>query len=135
MSDKRCTHSVGLSSRDGAPIICQAGIDVRALVGGPDFGWLKRCPCSGRYTDAVPCAQYQAPSAEEVAAELRALQVHFVHMDNAYVLIRRQHQQDHQPAGTVECPACQQTLHYTVAACNGHIWGHCETDECLAWME
>ncbi len=37
-------------------------------------------------------------------------------------------------AGTVECPKCKGTLYYTVAASNGHLWGRCETKDCLAWM-
>lgn len=38
-------------------------------------------------------------------------------------------------AGTVVCPTCQGTLHYSRAASNGHVWARCETAGCLAWME
>lgn len=38
-------------------------------------------------------------------------------------------------SGTTPCPKCGATLHYSVAACNGHVWGKCETDGCLAWMQ
>ncbi len=37
--------------------------------------------------------------------------------------------------GVIECPLCKGKLHYTVAACNGHIWGKCETENCLSWMQ
>lgn len=35
----------------------------------------------------------------------------------------------------VECPACKRNLHMKIAACNGHVWGKCETKKCLSWME
>jgi len=37
--------------------------------------------------------------------------------------------------GTMGCPLCGGKLHYTVAALNGHVWGACETKNCLSWME
>uniref|UniRef100_A0A6M3LAC6 Uncharacterized protein n=1 Tax=viral metagenome TaxID=1070528 RepID=A0A6M3LAC6_9ZZZZ len=37
--------------------------------------------------------------------------------------------------GFIECPKCEGRLFYTVAAINGHVWGKCETDDCLSWME
>ena len=36
--------------------------------------------------------------------------------------------------GTIECPACKGTLHYSIAGTNGHMWGRCETKDCLTWM-
>ena len=39
-------------------------------------------------------------------------------------------------AATVDCPVCMTgTIHYTVASCNGHMWGKCTTKGCVAWME
>lgn len=38
--------------------------------------------------------------------------------------------------GQIPCPCCDGgTLHYTVAAINGHIWGACSTPSCVRWME
>jgi len=36
--------------------------------------------------------------------------------------------------GIIKCPKCGEDLHYTVAGCNGHIWGKCKTENCLQWM-
>jgi len=36
--------------------------------------------------------------------------------------------------GTIECPVCGKSLKYSIAASNGHVWGKCETTNCLAWM-
>lgn len=35
----------------------------------------------------------------------------------------------------IECPACKGKLHLSQAASNGHVWGKCETDGCVSWME
>lgn len=35
----------------------------------------------------------------------------------------------------VECPACKGRLHLSQAAYNGHVWGKCETADCVEWME
>jgi hypothetical protein len=37
--------------------------------------------------------------------------------------------------GTVPCPACAGRLHWTRAESNGHVWGQCETQGCLSWMQ
>ena len=36
--------------------------------------------------------------------------------------------------GKIECPKCGGILHYSVAGGNHHIWGTCETKDCLKWM-
>ncbi len=37
--------------------------------------------------------------------------------------------------GSVKCPACGGDLQYSRAGCNGHIWGQCQTKDCLSWMQ
>jgi len=37
--------------------------------------------------------------------------------------------------GTRECPVCKGVLHLSHAGCNGHVWGKCETEDCLSWLE
>lgn len=37
--------------------------------------------------------------------------------------------------GVEECPVCKGRLHLSHSAFNGHVWGKCETEDCLAWME
>lgn len=37
--------------------------------------------------------------------------------------------------GQIECPICKGNLHYSVASYNGHLWGKCETEGCVAWMQ
>ena len=35
----------------------------------------------------------------------------------------------------IECPVCKGRLHLSQAAYNGHVWGKCETKDCVAWMQ
>jgi hypothetical protein len=37
--------------------------------------------------------------------------------------------------GVIECPVCKGNLHLSQAASNGHVWGKCETEGCVSWME
>ena len=38
-------------------------------------------------------------------------------------------------AGTIACPTCSGRLNWTRDPSNGHVWGRCETDGCLCWMQ
>lgn len=37
--------------------------------------------------------------------------------------------------GTTECPVCKGVLRFSVASYNGHMWGQCDTKDCLSWMQ
>lgn len=37
--------------------------------------------------------------------------------------------------GVKTCPVCGGKLHLSHSGYNGHVWGKCETEGCLAWME
>ena len=37
--------------------------------------------------------------------------------------------------GVKTCPVCGGKLHMSHSGYNGHVWGKCETENCLAWME
>jgi hypothetical protein len=37
---------------------------------------------------------------------------------------------------SLPCPACGTgVLHYSVSGYNGHLWGQCETKDCVSWMQ
>lgn len=37
---------------------------------------------------------------------------------------------------SIPCPVCKTgTLAYSVANCNGHIHGRCNTEKCVWWMQ
>lgn len=35
----------------------------------------------------------------------------------------------------IECPKCKGRLHLSQSSYNGHVHGHCETKDCVSWME
>ena len=37
--------------------------------------------------------------------------------------------------GEIPCPECSGRLRWTRDPSNGHVWGQCETDDCLRWMQ
>lgn len=36
---------------------------------------------------------------------------------------------------TIVCPICKGNLAYSVASINGHLWGTCQTEGCVQWMQ
>ncbi len=38
-------------------------------------------------------------------------------------------------SGSIPCPICTKPLHLSQAGENGHVWGKCETEGCVSWME
>ncbi len=87
------------------------------------------------------CDKYDEPTNAEVAEfdrEVEALmEQHIKEMTdlNPILLkIKKEHKgKGHQCV--IECPRCKGKLHLSHAASNGHIWGKCETEDCMAWME
>ncbi len=63
-----CVH---YSPKPGGIYECDKGIDIRAHVGGPDFGWMARMPCCNTKLsrDRVSCDLREMPTPERVAAD------------------------------------------------------------------
>lgn len=122
---------------------CEAGVNYRELVGGPDLGWCTRAPCikvGGVRRDpaeVVPCEKYAEPSAEQIAESKRQMQELLRRMELVAPLVGRIKRQYRGRgwSGVEECPACKGRLHLSHAKLNGHVWGKCETADCLTWME
>lgn len=135
-----CKHFSGTGLRDKE--CCHAGVEYRSLVGGPDLGWCTRLPCyrvtSFKPNGPVnPCEKYEEPSQEEIDAcekEVTESIARFMKTLPLIHAIKTEHRGKN-AKGTKKCTACDGVLHYTHAACNGHVWGKCETDGCLSWME
>lgn len=49
--------------------------------------------------------------------------------------VRRFHGDGKDWQGIYKCPLCGKKLHVSIAGCNGHVHGGCETDGCLAWAQ
>ncbi len=67
-----CRHYI---PQTGGRVECGKGVDVRRLVGGKDFGWALRMPCTKKLdqTDVVACELRDMPTAEEAAEAMAQL--------------------------------------------------------------
>lgn len=125
---------------------CQAGVNYRALVGGPDLGWGLRLPCglrlpAGKVGDPVACEQRAIYTEDELSQraddsirrmDALGVAVKACRTDAAEHGLKR----GRGGAGSITCPCCTTgTLRYTVAGLNGHLWGACSTTDCVRWMQ
>lgn len=133
---------------------CEAGVCYRDVIPMPDenAGSFFRQPCFIRspeelaelndgqresYEQRGTCEQYTEPTDADIAEFDAVIEEHGKRFMRTLPLIMRvksEHEgKDWQ--GTETCPECQGVLHMSHAAYNGHVWGQCETEGCLSWME
>ncbi len=125
-----CIYFTGVSDEE-----CEKGINYRSMAPGEYTGWVTRIPCMKRKGRSDTCDSYLEPTlAQILESEERSYKI-VKGTTTAIKLI-----QDEVAAtdpnmrnGVIECPVCKGGLHYNIAD-NGHIWGKCSTDNCLAWM-
>ena len=83
------------------------------------------------------CLKQYFPNEQEVAAHVASMEAHMEKMRLAFKIvaaIKKEHRGKGWQ-GIVECPACNGNLRLSHTALNGHVWGKCETKDCLSWME
>lgn len=93
-------------------------------------------PCHKSHEN-IPCEKRRFPTQEEVEIFVKELELQFENMKKAFVIvgkIKNEHK-SHNWEGVEVCPVCNGKLHMSHSAFNGHVWGKCETEKCLAWME
>ena len=116
---------------------CGLGIDIRRLVGGPDWGWGLRRPCGGSVgKDEAACEKLDRLTAREteaIDAEVRAHDGMLVgHMD-FFAGLKEKGPYDVNL--TTQCPECGGKVEYSIASYNTHLWFRCRTKNCLAFIE
>lgn len=118
---------------------CRAGLNIRELTGGEDFGWAIRIPCIKEKTSDVVCDQYAEPSPEEIAEEeeeaIYKKLIEEIRLTSPIIAEVKKYHRNENWSGTRECPVCKGTLRVSISACNTHVHGACETKGCLWWME
>lgn len=134
----RCEHFTGIQHDT-----CKAGVNIRQLVGGPDFGWAARLPCLLADSDKceVQCEKRSLPTRDEAEA---AVNEHDTRLAKTMTAVSAAHA-DAKNKGLgagyggqscMPCPLeCGGALNYSVEACNGHIHAACSTPGCVSWME
>ena len=150
----KCVHFNG--SQNAA---CNAGINY-ADAFGPLYRRSCRAPCLQEYKshervdgkmvpiwkpwhrapgEEMTCPKFRPPTDEEIAADDADTQSVLDRMRVVMTVVSkwRTWTKSHRVAkqGVIECPACKGRLHLSQAAYNGHVWGKCETKDCVSWME
>lgn len=154
MDKGRCKFNNGTFHND----VCDAGIRYRDVVTEPDrqegIAW--RYPCTdlvrigtdkrhsapsasqlAEYAKRGTCPKYAEPTDDEIAAHEAEVETHMQKFRLTLPLISKA-KKEHKGTdwkGVETCPACGGRLHMTHSAYNGHVWGQCETEGCLNWME
>ena len=131
---------------------CKAGVCFNDVVPDPEnmLGWILRLPCHKTldYTDASKeqiacfegrgtCDKYEEPTDAEIAEDEAAIAAMILNFEKSLPLMAKV-KAEHKGTnwrGIETCPVCQGNLHMTHAAINGHVWGKCETPNCLNWAE
>lgn len=128
---RECVHFTGIQHDT-----CKAGVNYRAHVGGPDFGWARRIPCFSDSVDAPPCDKCQRTTREQAEAEIAASDAAFQRVNTALKAIRAKHGKAKGLADEMPCPNnCGGTLRYSISSYNGHVHGQCSTEGCAQWMQ
>lgn len=134
---------------------CAAGVEYKSVLTEPERleGSAFRYPCvqcwkwwgkdglsadqQAEFEKRGTCQKYTEPTTDEIKAydaEVEAYTKRFLLTLPLIKRIKNEHNGTDW-AGTVTCPVCHQRLYMTHAAYNGHVWGNCETEGCLKWME
>ncbi len=138
-----CIHYLGISDgKGGFRTKCEKGIEY-SIFKEPGTGFTGRAPCflndrGESKPGAMPCEHLRRPTPDEISA-------HKQWMDQRIKLITvalqasadfRKANKGKSNSTTIDCPACKTgKLSMTIAACNGHVHGHCSTEGCVSWME
>lgn len=125
---QRCVHFTGVQHE-----VCKAGVRYDSFAKNAGL------PCI-RLGGARPgnsCDKKQLPTEEEIQKhedEIEATLKRFRTVAPVIEKVKKEHKGTSWK-GVEVCPVCNGRLHMTHAAYNGHVWGKCETQGCLAWME
>lgn len=87
--------------------------------------------------DALPCEHLRRPTPEEIEEHEKWSKARMETMAAVMTAIQpwRKKHKGRSFGEVIECPACNGRLHLSIAAVNGHVHAHCETEGCVSWME
>ena len=137
VNKERCKHYSWQVSHPTGTGLCDKNINVRDITGGEDFGWLVRTPCFNTHDTECVCTHFELKLAEEIAEDEAEWQKAIERMMLVQPLVSRVKEEHKGESwqGTEVCPVCDGVLRLSHAGINGHVWGQCETENCLKWME
>lgn len=136
MRHNTCIHYTGAQSDS-----CKAGVQYESLTGGKVSGWGLMLPCwtstmkHASDVQKVKCEKYQAPTDAEIAQEKAESDAYMAKFMLVMPFVSEWRKK--LPKGKSEvvvCPACSGRLKLSQSSYN-HVWGACETEGCVRWME
>lgn len=137
MNPRYCKHYCGT-----VECVCEAGVNLRKHVGGPDDGWAARLPCNsllGQRDPAavVSCDKYEEPTPEEIADEeaFMAEMMNRTQQSIPWMESIKEAYKGKNACGVDKCPICGNVIYWSIAASNGHMDAECRTEGCLKFME
>lgn len=128
----KCIHFNGTLNK-----VCKAGVNYNTF----RQQWDSTCcgfPCLKDSKTPLSCGQREWPSEEYIQARLDEIEEATLRHMKAGSLVAefREKNKGKDAQESFPCPACEKgTLNLSISAYNGHVWGKCTTDNCLAWME
>ena len=131
-----CKYFTGVSND-----VCKAGIKYQDVKGKPSpdnpFGVSVTWPCLRDEGGHLLCEKRAWKTDEEVDKKVAESESHLQKTLTAMKIVPeiKKLYKDKNWNGTRECPVCKGVLHLSHAAINGHVWGKCETADCVEWME
>ncbi len=147
MNAGTCKHYTGSHHNK----TCAAGVCYDDVTTDPrnPVGKALRLPCHSKpwpkatesqlahYHNRGTCAKYEEPTRADIAISNARANAAVVRLKASFPLIDRVKKlhRGEDWKGVETCPVCSGKLHMTHAKFNGHVWGKCETDDCLSWME
>ena len=136
-----CRHyepKPGMRAKD---LDCALGIDRKALPEIKDKGQSRwNMPCIGGHLlpggACAICPQWERHTIEDGEKRAAGVLHSLRKMTLAGPVVKAW--RNKRPIGkreVIECPVCKGRLHLSQSSYNGHVHGHCETENCLNWME
>ena len=133
---------------------CMAGVCYADVIPRPDdnLGRAFRVPCriiegteydqlnagqKSGYDERGTCDKFEEPTDEEIREHDEEIEAAVQrHMRTLPLIAKvKEEQEGRDWQGVVSCPVCSGKLHLSHSAYNGHVWGRCDTEDCLSWME
>lgn len=129
----KCIHFNGLMND-----VCKAGVRYAQFRTPTPGESPYMFPCHKDRGASIPCDKRKWPSEEHVQARLDEIEESTQRHMKAGAVVKdfRTRNKGKSAQEVVDCPACGTgKLHLSISSYNGHVWGRCTTENCLAWME
>lgn len=132
---------------------CKLGVCYRDVTAKPDEpGSMFRLPChtpcekhglqvlaetgpAGTCQHFDPLTEQEVQEREEAGEKAMQEAIRRMKLVEPIITAIKQKYKGKSVKGVKTCPVCGGKLHLSHSGYNGHVWGKCETENCLAWME